>query len=110
VTYSANSQPNTLEVTRYWQSQTTELLKNSVYLRGSKSDKVPIIRFVPPPSGQQEFQFLFPRQIDGKPIIGPQDKFIRLEFEYPVIDGIGDGKGYMEFKTEKMVIAGSFAY
>jgi hypothetical protein len=110
VTYSTNSQLNALEVTRYWQSQTTELLKNSVYLRGAKSEKTPIIRFVPPQSGQQEFQFLFPRQIDGKPIVGSQDKFIRLEFEYPVVDGIGDGRGYMEFKTEKMVFAGNLAY
>jgi hypothetical protein len=110
VTYSANSQLNALELTRYWQSKTTELLKNSVYLRGSKSDKTPIIRFVPPQSGQQEFQFLFPRQINGKQIMNPQDKFIRLEFEYPVIDGIGDGRGYMEFKTEKMVVAGNLAY
>jgi hypothetical protein len=110
VTYTANSQPNALEVTRYWQSKTTELLKNSVYLRGSKSEKTPIVRFVPPQSGQQEFQFLFPRRIDGMPIIGPQDKFIRLEFEYPVVDGIGDGRGYMEFKTEKLVFSGNLAY
>jgi hypothetical protein len=110
VAYSANSQPNALEVTRYWQSKTTELLKNSVYLRGSQSEKTPINLFVPPQSGEQEFQFRFPRQIEGKPIISPQDKFIRLEFEYPVVDGMGDGRGYMEFKTEKMVLSGSLAY
>jgi hypothetical protein len=110
VTYSTNSQPNALELNNYWQSKTTELLKNSVYLRGSQSEKTPLIRFVPPPSGQQEFQFIFPRQISGKPTIGPQDKFIRLEFEYPVVDGMGDGNGYMEFKTEKMVFAGNLAY
>jgi hypothetical protein len=110
VTYSTYSQTSALELTRYWQSKTTELLKNSVYLRGSKSEKTPILRFVPPQSGQQEFQFIFPRQVEGRPIIVPEDKSIRLEFEYPVVDGIGNGSGYMEFKTEKMIFAGKLVY
>jgi hypothetical protein len=110
VIYSANSQPKILEVTRYWQSKTTELLKNSVYLRGSKGERTSLIRYVPPEGGNQEFQFLFPRRIDDKPIIGSQDKSIQLEFEYPVVDAMGNGRGYMEFKTDKMVFDGKVAY
>jgi len=110
VAYTTNSQPNDLELARYWQSQTTEMLRNSVYLSGTDGDKVPIGRFVAARGGQGEFQFIFPRQFEGRPILGPNDKSLKLEFTYPIIGGMGDGRCFMEFKTEKMTVAGNVVY
>ncbi len=110
VRYETNSQPNMLELARYWQSQTTDVLRNDVYLAPAKRDKVYLGRYIPPQAGQQEFQFIFPRNVNGQPIIGPQDKNIRLEFTYPVVGSIGDGRGYLEFKVEKMIFEGNIAY
>ncbi len=110
VRYETNSQPNELELARYWQSQTTDLLKNTVYLILSRGDKVPVTRYAASQGGQHEFQFLFPRQVDGKPVVGPEDKSIKLEFPYPIIGQMGDGRCFMEFKTEKMMLAGNLVY
>jgi hypothetical protein len=110
VTYTTNSQPNELDLARYWQTQTTDVFKNSVYLSGTKGDKAPVARYVAAQGNQREFQFIFPREVNGKPILGPQDKSLKLEFIYPVIGGMGDGRAFMEFKLEKMIFAGNYAY
>ena len=101
VTYMANSQTNELELARHWQSRTTDTLKNSVYLISSKGVRVPLAQYAVAQGGQHEFQFIFPRQYDGKPILGPDDKSLKLEFAYPIVDTMGDGRAFMEFKVQK---------
>jgi hypothetical protein len=110
VTYTATSQTHDLELARHWQSRTLDLLKNSVYLIPPKGDRVPLAQFAVAPGAERAFQFVFPRQVNGKPIISPEDKSVKLEFPYPVIDGMGDGRAFLEFKVDKMTINGEVAY
>jgi hypothetical protein len=110
VTYGANIQQNDIQLSRHWQMQTTELLQNSVFLRGSEGDKVPIAGYAVESGDLREFQFVFPRKIDEKEILGPDDKSLQLEFSYPVVGGMGDGNGYLEFKTKKMKYNGKLEY
>lgn len=111
VTYETNDRENDRDLARYWQTQTTDLLKNSVYLIPAKTDKVRLAQYSVEQGGQRAFQFVFPRQVDGKPIVdATKDKSFKLEFNYPVIGGMGDGRAYLEFKVEKMVFAGDVAY
>jgi hypothetical protein len=121
VTYETNSQTKNMELFNYWKAQTTELLKNTVFLRNSKGDQVPLAQFILSQGGEHSFQFIFPRQINGKPFIGPEDKSLTLEFSYPVVvkpggsesnpnDKIGDGRGFMEFKPKKMLFQGNLTY
>ncbi len=116
VTYSVNSQTKGRELDSYWQTQTTDLLRNSVFLRNSRGDKLAIKQFNPPQGQERSFQFIFPREADGKELIGLDDKTLILEFTYPVITvpggfgSLGDGRGYMEFKPKKMIFQGNFAY
>ena len=110
VKYTTNSQPNDLELARHWQSQTADLLKNSVYLIGSKGDKVPVAQYAAAPGGQREFQFIFPRQVYGKTVVGPGDKSLKLEFPYPIIGNMGDGRAFLEFKVEKLTFQGNITY
>lgn len=110
ISFSSNNRQNTMDLLRHWQSRTTDMLKNSVYLSGSKSEKVKIGQFIPVSGAQQEFQFVFPRQVNGKEVLAPEDKALRLEFDYPVVGSLGDGKGFIEFKTEKMKINDEVVY
>jgi len=126
VTYMANSQTNELELARNWQSRTMDLLKNSVYLIGANGLRVPIAQYAVAQGGQHEFQFIFPRQYEGKTLLGPEDKSLRLEFPYPIVNGIGDpnvngigdpvvdrmahGRAFMEFKVKKMIFEGNLSY
>jgi len=116
VTYETNSQAKAMELARHWQSQSTDLLKNNVFLRNSRGEQVPLAQFNPPQGAERSFQFIFPRQINGKQFMNPEDKSLQLEFAYPVIavpggyGTLGDGKGFMEFKPKKMVFQGNLVY
>lgn len=110
VTFDTNIPTLDLSLRQAWQIQTADQLKNLVYLYGSKGDKVPIERFVPPQPNQRSFQFIFPRQYQGKEILGSEDKSLYLEF--PNIGGAGSGSsgGPKEFKTDKMRFGGKVEY
>ena len=116
VTYETNSQAKAMELARHWQSQSTDLLKNNVFLRNSRGEQVPLAQFNPPQGSERSFQFIFPRQVNGKPLASPEDKSLMLEFTYPVVDipggygKLGDGRGFMEFKPKKMVFQGELVY
>jgi hypothetical protein len=110
VSFSTNSRDGLRKLLTHWPAQTVDLLKNSVYLSGSKSAKVPLSQFIPGAGGQPEFRFIFPRKLNGKEILSPEDKVLRLEFDYPVVSSMGDGKGNIEFKTEKMKINDEVTY
>lgn len=71
---------------------------------------MPLVQYIPGQEGQSDFQFIFPRKVDGKDILSPEDKTLRLEFAYPVVGGVGDGRGFIEFKTEKMKINNEVIY
>ena len=114
VSYATNDNDRDQELAQWWQTKTTELLKTQVYLTCGKT-KVPIARYIAAQGGSRSFQFIFPREVDGKPVIAPQDKSIKLEFPYPAPDtgplkGFGSGHAFQEFKTEKMVFAGNIAF
>ncbi|MCL2878296.1 MAG: hypothetical protein FWF13_05900 [Acidobacteria bacterium] len=104
VTFETNNRDYLRDLLRHWETQTTELLQNSVYLSNSKAKKVPIYQYIPGSGSSQEFQFIFPRKVDGGELLDPGDKSLQLEFDYPVIGRIGDGRGFIEFKTDKMKI------
>jgi hypothetical protein len=108
IQYETNDRNRDQELARYWQSKSTELLKNEVYLSGNDS-KIPIARFIVGQGAERWFQFIFPKEVDGKPAITPQDKSIKLEFEYPAM-GMGSGHAFQEFKTQKMIFNGNIAY
>jgi hypothetical protein len=110
ISFSTNNREYLRDLLRHWQSRTVELLKNSVYLSGSKGSKVPISMFTSGKGGQPEFQFVFPRQVNGKDVLSPEDKALRLEFDYLVVGEIGDGKGFIEFKTDKMKVNNEVVY
>jgi hypothetical protein len=121
VTYGTNSQTANLNLARHWQAQTTDLLKNKVFLRNSKGDRVDLAAFQAYQGGERAFQFIFPRQTEaGEPLVGPEDKNLMLEFPYPVVTIPGtrrtipesgvEGSGFLEFKPQKMIFKGELTY
>jgi hypothetical protein len=111
ISFATNNRDNIQNLNRHWETQTTDLLRNSVFLRGgSKGEKVPIAQFIPGSSTSQEFQFIFPREVEGKELLKPGDKVLQLDFAYPVVGGLGDGRGFMEFRTDKMKLNNEVIY
>ena len=110
LSYSTNLIQQEQEIVRYWQSKTKELLLNTTYLYASKGKKAQLIDYKAGQGGRREIQFVFPREMDGKPLATNLDKNLTLEFEYPVIQSIGDGRGRVEFNVKKMLIGGELKY
>ncbi len=99
-----------LDLGRQWQNQTLGTMQNSTYLIGSKGVKVPLADFKVASGGDRFCQLAFPRSRDGKPVLSVEDKNLILQFNYPVVGGIGDGKGQFEFKVKDMIYSGQIAY
>jgi hypothetical protein len=100
ITYETNQPEVYIDTAHDLKSSTTDILKNIVYLYGSKGERVPLQQYVPPQGAQRSFQFYFPRQYKGKEILDPSDKVLYLEF----------GSINIEFKTDKMQLNGKVEY
>ena len=109
VTYSASAQLDDRDLAHYWRTQTTESLKNFTYLIGGGSARVPLSVFRPGAGEAHEFQFVFPREYNGRPVIGPGDKVLGLEFQHPEIRGPAS-RILIQFKVEKMISQGTVIF
>lgn len=106
VEYTTNHPPFELDLAHYWQSQTIAAFQNSVNLIMDK-DRIPLISYAP---SQRGFQFTFPREHNGKPVLTDKDKSVKLEFPYPSIGNMEGGRALLDFKVKKMLINGDVAY
>jgi hypothetical protein len=110
VNYSTNVSQAGLDLARYWQSANLASFQNSVFLIGSKGANVPASEYKVEQGSSRSFQFIFPRTRDGKELLSPEDKTLILQFNYQPVQGMGDGRGQIEFKVKNMVYNGKIAY
>jgi hypothetical protein len=108
VSYTATVQNDDRDLARHWHSQNTETLKNFVFLIVG-GVKVPLSIYRPGEGASREFQFVFPREYNGRPVVGPGDKSLMLEFNHPNIRGTA-ARVLIEFKIEKMMMQGTPVY
>ena len=113
--FSSNAQEWLRILDSYWRKQTTETLRNFVFLIAHEGEKIPLLRYVPPRGGSSEFQLVFPRHYQGQPILMPEDKAIKLELPPPPIQPGQTGHAFpmhvlVEFKVKKMLIDGKLVY
>jgi hypothetical protein len=107
VEYTTNQPPYELDLAHYWKSQTIATFQNSVNLILDKS-RIPLAGYA---FAQRGFQFTFPREYNGKPVLTAKDKSIKLEFPHPGIEGaIDPGRVILEFSVKKMLINGDVVY
>ena len=100
-----------IELLRYWQIKTTEQLRNMVFLIPANRSRIPLRQFNASQGDKCEFQFIFPRQHQGLPALGPEDKSVKLEFEYPTSPSYNSTeRALIEFKTDKMLFKGKLEY
>ncbi|MCG3160437.1 MAG: hypothetical protein JMDDDDMK_01506 [Acidobacteria bacterium] len=110
VRYSASVQVYDRELAQYWHNQTTETIKNTTSLIASNGQKIQPLRYTASTGAGREFQLVFPRQINGQPLIGPKDKSIKLEFKHPRVGNEGEARVLIEFKADKMTINNVVVY
>ena len=110
ISYNSNVQIDDREMARHWQSQTADTLKNFVFLILPGGVKIPLTGFIAAQGAGREFQFEFPRMLDGLPIVRPRDKSLQLEFIHPKIRDQKESRVLLSFKPEKMLVGGEAVY
>lgn len=109
VTYLSNVMVDQRDLERYWRMQTTELLKNSVYLINGHGEKVPLLSYAAA-ADRPEFQFVFPRQYKGRPMATADGKTIKLEFLHPRIGQHPETRIFLEFRVSRMRVGDTIVY
>lgn len=93
---------------QYFESNSSQTLKQNVYLIVPRIGRVQMVEYYPPSNDGTGAKFVFPRQIDGKPILDPADKEIDLEYNFST-SSFGD-KFLIHFNVDKMIYQGELSY
>ncbi|HUQ49197.1 MAG TPA: hypothetical protein VM056_00640 [Terriglobales bacterium] len=86
VTYGSNVDDYGRKMGSYWQEQTTDLQKNQFFLVAN-NQRIPIAQLQLVQGGAREFYALFPRTVDGQPVLPNADGKLGIEFQHPDIAG-----------------------
>lgn len=133
VTYDSNQTETDRSVASFWQTQTLETLKDKVFLITQAGERIAPVKFSVLPDPGREFEFEFPRLLNGKPVLAGTDKSLRLEMNIQrsaasatpatpsgggrrvrIASNMGDESGTdrvtAEFKVVKMTYKGKLVY
>jgi hypothetical protein len=97
------------ELATAWQNQTPEQLKQEIFLVGPRG-RVPPARIIISPGASGDIQLIFPRTVEGKPIVEAQDKSFSLEFRHPAVGVLKAERVLTEFKVKDLVVNNELLY
>ena len=107
--YGSSSQALDQDLTRYWQSQSPEMVKQFTYLIAG-SRRIAPLQVGIGKGARHEIQLTFPRQVDGQPIVSSDDKHIALQLQHPTIGVLPAQAVYIEFDLKRMTLNGQVVY
>lgn len=102
VIYESNVPAYEGDLARYWQRQTTDLVRNAIFLLPHRGAKVSPLRFVAGQGAVHEFDLFFPRMVNGLPILKPDDTSVAVEFQHPDVGILRTQRVFLEFKVSRM--------
>jgi hypothetical protein len=105
VEYSTNVPSYEQEFARYWQNRAADLWKQDTFLVTAGGRYAPREVGVAGGAGG-EFKLVFPRQVNGEPVISLTDKSFSLEFQSPAIQQLPSERVLLEFKLKDMILHG----
>jgi hypothetical protein len=106
VDYSTNDPNTARDLRTAFESATVDTLKQRVYLISQKLGRIEAREYFPPSADGTGAKFIFPRTVNGQPVLGPQDKEIRFDFTAPITNQ----RVFLTFKSAKMVYRGGLSY
>jgi hypothetical protein len=111
VAFSSNVVTRDRQMATYWQQQRLETVRENFQITGSAKRIVRPVAFTPPSPGANQMQLVFPRTVDGEPLVGPEDNSLVLEFTPPPVGNETSAKKIkLEFKVKKMLLDGKLVY
>jgi hypothetical protein len=110
VMYSANMTAYNRELVRYWQILPPEIAIKQILLLAPGGQWIHPLTYDAGESGAGAFQLTFPKNIDGKPILTPQNEEMKIEFQHPDILGQGGAHVVVSFNLLKMTVDRKLLY
>jgi hypothetical protein len=109
--FASNDPITSREMKRVLESARTDTIKQSVYLISKHLGRVELREYFPPSADGTGAKFVFPRVVNGKPVVDPTDKEVRFEFYVPSHEGrLSQQKVLIEFQVQKMICRGELSY
>ncbi len=123
VEYSTNLEMYDRELARYFQSVAPTAIPVNIYLTARNGIRIQPIKYEAQGGAGRSFQIMFPRHVNGEPILGPGDT-LRLEFPAPIFPdapagapsvgsgsrGLVERRAFFEFKADKMKYKGQLVF
>jgi hypothetical protein len=106
VHFSTNHRQMAMEVDRQLKQATFEVLKQSAYLIGDRVGRVPLKGYFPPSPDGTGAKLVFPREVNGKPVLTAEDRELKLEFFVPGTEH----KVFVTWPVARMVINNQVVY
>ena len=109
IVFATNSSAGERDLRVEWQKLSLEVLKESASLEGPNG-KVALVGYTKPGVEQREFQLVFPRTLNGKPLVVESDAFLRVEFVHPGKGMQAETRVVIEFSPKDMLVDGKLTY
>ncbi len=107
LTYSAHDPIEERDMSQWFDTQTTDTLKQNAYLYANRT-QVQLLKYIPPSQSHgMGAQFIFPRQVSGEPILSSPGG--KLRFEMTHVPGPNQRLSF-DFKPKNMVYNGNLSY
>jgi hypothetical protein len=114
LTFETNNRELGMEVNRQLNQVTKDQLKQKVYLITDRLGRIELIDYAPPSPDGTGAKFVFPRNVNGSPVLSTEDKEIRFELFVPGTDTMNkkgeEHKVFVEWKVAKMRIGQQLFY
>ncbi len=124
VVYNSNVAVTKRALAQFWQSQTLERVRDAIFLITASGQRISPIDYQVAKGADLEFALVFPRTLNGEPLIKPSDKSLALEMTMDKVathttnaansrrggPNLSGERIFVQFKPAKMTYKGQFVF
>lgn len=104
--YAGNDPESLRNVKNYLLQVKADHLKQSCYLINDRLGRVTLEEYYPPSPDGSGAKFVFPRTVDDKPVLTPEDKELTFDYYFEPVDQ----KVFIHFKVKELMYGGELAF
>lgn len=109
IEYTTSALPYRTELVTRWRARPEEDLKKDFYLATARG-RIPAARVIVAAGGEGGLQVIFPRVVEGRPVIQPDDKNFSLEFQHPTVGVLAAERVLIQFNVKDMLVKNELFY
>jgi hypothetical protein len=109
--YGSNVPLYDRDLVTFWQgAYSSGIVPENAYLITTSGKRITPLKMLSPRTDTHEFELVFPRIVDGEPIVSGNSGMLSVEFYSPTIQTVTRARVLIDFKLDKMQYHGAVAY